>query len=224
MPETEDRVAQHWSGGGRTSRVYDRTVKTRWLFSLMCRVFWGADLDVLYADVDRLATIGDLAVLDLPAGGGLAFRALRPDFRGRYVAADVSQPMLDIARAEAAKRGLGEAPIEYVATRADAMPFADASFDLCVSYNGLHCFTEPGPAVAEIARVLKPGGELRGTAVVRGSRYAMISIKNFQRHNTFADVMPAEELSTLLTASGFTDVVLDQRGAYCLFTARRAAG
>jgi ubiquinone/menaquinone biosynthesis C-methylase UbiE len=45
--------------------------------------------------------------------------------------------------------------------------FDDASFDLCVTYNGLHCLPDPRAALGELTRVLKPGGTLRGTSCVR---------------------------------------------------------
>jgi ubiquinone/menaquinone biosynthesis C-methylase UbiE len=217
MSATEDRVAQHWTTGGRSSRMYDRTVKNKRLFGLMCRVLWAADVRVLYDDIAKLATAGDAVVLDLPAGGGLAFRGLTPEFTGRYVAADISEFMLGIAEA----RGLGDLDIEYVVTRADAMPFDDATFDVCVCYNGLHCLTEPAAAVAEVVRVLKPGGEFRGAGVVRGNRFAMLSIGMFQRRNNFGVVMTGDELAEMLRAAGLTDVEVERRGAYCRFSGIR---
>ncbi len=98
-------------------------------------------------------------------GEGVAFRGLRPGQRVRYVAADLSPVMLRRARAEATRRDLDQ--VEFSEADVEALPFEDASFDLCVSYTGLHCFPDPGAAIAEIARVLRPGGVLRGTMVVR---------------------------------------------------------
>ena len=103
-------------------------------------------------------------ILDVPCGGGVAFRGLRPGQRVRYVAADLSPLMLGRARAEAKRRDLHQ--IEFTEADVEALPFKDASFDLCVSCTGLHCFPDPA-AVSEIARVLRPGGVLRGTTLVR---------------------------------------------------------
>ena len=104
-------------------------------------------------------------ILDVPCGGGVAFRGLRPGQRVRYVAADLSPVMLGRARAEAKRRDLHQ--IEFTEADVEALPFKDASFDLCVSCTGLHCFPDPAAAVSEIARVLRPGGVLRGTTLVR---------------------------------------------------------
>jgi len=58
--------------------------------------------------------------------------------------------------------------IEFVEADVTALQFDDASFDLCVTYNGLHCLPDPRAALAELARVLRPGGTLRGTSCVKG--------------------------------------------------------
>ena len=47
--------------------------------------------------------------------------------------------------------------IEFVEADVTALQFADASFDLCVTYNGLHCLPDPHAALGELTRVLKPG-------------------------------------------------------------------
>jgi SAM-dependent methyltransferase len=57
--------------------------------------------------------------------------------------------------------------IEFVEAGVEALPFKDRSFDLVATYTGLHCFPDPAAAIGEMARVLRPGGELRGTSVIR---------------------------------------------------------
>jgi SAM-dependent methyltransferase len=48
----------------------------------------------------------------------------------------------------------------YIEARAEALPFDDASFDLVVSYLTFIDISEIAPAIAEMARVMKPGGAL----------------------------------------------------------------
>jgi len=129
---------------------------------------WGTDIRPMFTDIERLADVpvGALA-LDVPCGGGLAFRGLRTGRAVRYVAADISPYMLQRARREAGRRGVQDA-IEFVEADVTALQFADASFDLCVTYNGLHCLPDPRAALGELVRVLRPGGTLRGTSCVTG--------------------------------------------------------
>ena len=214
-------VAQEWIKGNVGARMYDFIVMHKRLAGPLGRIMWGDDWGGLYADIDRLRDVpAGSQVLDIPCGGGLAFRGLTGEAPVRYVAADVSPFMLDRARAEAARRGL--AGIEYVPANIENLPFADATFDLCLSYNGLHCFPEPGHAVAEMARVLRPGGELRGTAVVAGAgRVSDACIGIFQRANQFASVGTTEDIEGWLTAAGIAEPHVRRCGAYVVFDGRK---
>jgi ubiquinone/menaquinone biosynthesis C-methylase UbiE len=223
MSLSEDRLAHKWSTDRRSARIYDFTIQRQSVFCLESRIVWGADVRAFYAD---LAALQDLpagsSVLDVPCGGGVAFRGLRPDTPIRYVAADVSPIMLQRAQAKAARCGLTN--IEYVRTRVEQMPFETATFDLCLSYNALHCFSDPAAAVAEMARVLRQGGKLRGTVVVTGgSALSAAAIAFFRRKEQFGQVESADDIERRLTDGGFDELRLDRRGAYLFFEGRRAA-
>ena len=56
--------------------------------------------------------------------------------------------------------GIDAHPMEYVAAGAEAMPFDDGSFDVVTSLNSLDHVDDLDRAVAEIKRVLRPGGHL----------------------------------------------------------------
>jgi ubiquinone/menaquinone biosynthesis C-methylase UbiE len=124
--------------------------------------------------------------------------------------------MLNLARAEAARRGL--AGIDFVHADVGDIPFGDATFDLCLSYNGLHCFRDPQLALAEMTRVLRPGGQLRGTAVVAGAGWIPAACVAIFRHaGQFASVGRAEDIERWLAAAGIAQPKVRQRGAYVLF-------
>lgn len=65
---------------------------------------------------------------------------------------------VDPAMVQAAQRSLAGLPIEARQADATALPFADESFDMVVSFLMLHHVVEWEQAVAEVARVLRPGG------------------------------------------------------------------
>jgi ubiquinone/menaquinone biosynthesis C-methylase UbiE len=175
----------------------------------------------MFADIARLADVpGGTSILDIPCGGGFAFRGLRPGQPVRYVAADISPFMLERARGEARRREVQDA-VEFVEADVAALQFDDERFDLCVTYNGLHCLPDPRAALAELTRVLRPGGTLRGTSCVtgRGPRTdALIAL--LRRAGVFGNAPRAGEIETWLREFGFDVVTLEHSGAVEFFEAK----
>ena len=99
-------------------------------------------------------------ILDVAAGTGLVSRALaRLDDAVQIVALDPSEAMLASGDAENEEAGVRER-IEPVLGRAEELPFADATFDAVTFTYLLRYVDDPGATLAELARVLKPGGVL----------------------------------------------------------------
>jgi SAM-dependent methyltransferase len=92
------------------------------------------------------------ATLEVGCGEGRVCRDLRA--RGYDpVGIDGSPTLVDLART-------ADAAGTYLVADAAALPFGDAAFDLVVAYNVLMDVDDLDGAVAEIARVLAPGGRL----------------------------------------------------------------
>lgn len=70
---------------------------------------------------------------------------------------ELSPAMLDLAHARAARLGR---PADLRLADAENLPFADGSFDSVIATLTLCSIPDPGTAVAEMARVLRPGGRL----------------------------------------------------------------
>ncbi|MER5758111.1 class I SAM-dependent methyltransferase [Streptomyces sp. NPDC002082] len=104
-----------------------------------------------------LALAGDVAgrrILDAGCGSGPLTAALRD--RGALVTGlDSSAGMLALAR-----RRLGEDAALHEADLRDPLPFADGAFDDVVASLVLHYLEDWGPTLAEVRRVLRPGGRL----------------------------------------------------------------
>jgi ArsR family transcriptional regulator len=105
-----------------------------------------------------LVHLGD--VLDAGSGDGSIAALLAPRSR-RVTCLDISPKVLQACR----KRLQGLANVEYVLGDIHALRFADASFDQVLLLNLLTYATEPGRALAEAARVLRPGGDLVATTL-----------------------------------------------------------
>ena len=214
-------LRERWLTGRLPAVGYDVGVQNRAIARVAGRVLWGYDVARLWESIGLLRGVRDgTAVLDVPCGGGLAFRALPPGGRVRYVAADLSPVMLGRARGKARRLGLDQ--VALVQADAGALPFPDASFDLCLSYNGLHCLPAPRAAVAEIARVLRPGGTLRGTTVVRGAgRRQDAAVAFAQRYGAFGPGGRPSDLVGWLADAGLADIRIERSGAVAHFTAHR---
>lgn len=93
--------------------------------------------------------------LDVACGTGIVSRTIaeKCDEDVTIKAVDVVPLMID----EAKKRASSPA-IEYHVAPADALPFAEASFDTALCQQGLQFFPDQKKAVHEINRTLKPGG------------------------------------------------------------------
>lgn len=96
----------------------------------------------------------DGTALDVATGGGHAAVCLAR-LGWRVTAGDIAPRMLENARKLAAETGL---TLDTRLFPAEAMPFADGSFDLVAARVAPHHFSSPEQFVAEVARVLKPGG------------------------------------------------------------------
>jgi ubiquinone/menaquinone biosynthesis methyltransferase len=101
------------------------------------------------------ASIGPrVAVLDLACGtGDLALRAA--DAGARVVALDLAEPMVALAR-----RKPGADRVRWVVGDMGALPFADATTDVITTGYGLRNVPALPVALAEMCRVLRPGGLL----------------------------------------------------------------
>ncbi|MDY6811621.1 MAG: methyltransferase domain-containing protein, partial [Actinomycetota bacterium] len=94
-------------------------------------------------------------VLDIACGTGVVARAARSRVgaTGSVAGLDPNAGMLDVAR--------GLAPeITWIPGRAEALPMADGSYDRVFCQFGLMFFADRAAAVAEMARVLRPGGRV----------------------------------------------------------------
>jgi ubiquinone/menaquinone biosynthesis C-methylase UbiE len=95
-------------------------------------------------------------VVDVGAGtGNVAIKLAMSGRFDRIIAADISEGMLAQARASAQAAGCS---IETVQTDMARLPFEDESIDLVVGCAVLHHLPDPVAFMAEVKRVLKPGG------------------------------------------------------------------
>jgi SAM-dependent methyltransferase len=114
--------------------------------------------------VELLGVREGYRLLDIGCGAGNYAADVAPLIgpSGRVVGLDLSAAMIEVAQRRAVARGL---PIEFRVGDALALPFPDAAFDGCRVERVLQYLTDPGRAVAEMARVTRPGGRVVASEV-----------------------------------------------------------
>ena len=95
------------------------------------------------------------SVLDVACGTGATTReaVARVGSTGRVVGLDRNQGMLDVARRRTPK-------IDWAEGLAEALPFAESSFDVVLCQFGLMFFNDGSKALEQMPRVLRPGGRI----------------------------------------------------------------
>jgi demethylmenaquinone methyltransferase/2-methoxy-6-polyprenyl-1,4-benzoquinol methylase len=111
--------------------------------------------------VDLLKARPGEHILDLAAGTGDLTRAIakRVGTTGKIIASDINPNMLEKAREKCLDTGVFN-NIDFVVADAQELPFDNNTFDAITMGFGLRNVTEPGKALSEMSRVLKPGGRV----------------------------------------------------------------
>ncbi|MBX9941991.1 MAG: class I SAM-dependent methyltransferase [Candidatus Obscuribacterales bacterium] len=112
----------------------------------------GSDLQIVLSYLDPQP---HMHVLDVATGAGHTAAMIAP-FVAHVTASDLSPEMIEQASKQFAAKGLTNA--DAVVADVEALDFDDSSFDAVTCRIAPHHFLDINKAIAEIARVLKPGG------------------------------------------------------------------
>jgi ubiquinone/menaquinone biosynthesis C-methylase UbiE len=198
MPQQE-----RWQVEGNAAEIYQRALVPAVFGPWAPRVVELADLRP------------GLRVLDVACGTGVVARLAAEGVGadGHVVALDLNPGMLAVAGGLPAVEG---AEIEWVEGSAQALPFADASFDVVCCQLGLQFFADREGALRQMKRVLVPGG--RAVVMVwreidRAPGFAVLAAALGRTIGSDAEALvrapfalsDAGELSRLLEAAGLSD-------------------
>ncbi|RWI10917.1 MAG: methyltransferase domain-containing protein [Mesorhizobium sp.] len=196
---------EQWQLEGTAAELYQR-----YLVPLITSL-WAADL------VKRSAPRPGEQVLDVACGTGVVARLAAEQMgTGRVVGLDLNSSMLAVARAVAQNGG---PKVEWHEASVHQMPFPNGTFDVILCQLGLQFFPDRARALAEMFRVLTPGGRLAlsvFTAIERTpvahaladalDRYLAPGASSIKRsEHTLSD---GSLLENLVSAAGFKDVTV----------------
>lgn len=146
-------------------------------------------------------------VLDLGSGGGIdvLLSARRVGPTGKAYGLDMTAQMLDLARRNAAEAGADN--VEFLEGDIEAVPLADASVDVIISNCVVNLSTDKPAVMAEMHRVLVPGGRIGITDVVAEDR---LSAEERAERGSYvgciAGALSQSEFRDGLAAVGFTGI------------------
>jgi len=110
------------------------------------------------AMVDHVVPAGGV-ILDVASGTAGVALQLAERSRARVVGVDLTEEMLRQGQRRVAAAGMGDR-VQLVAGRAERLPFPDGHFDALTFTYLLRYVQDPQATLAELARVLKPGGTM----------------------------------------------------------------
>ena len=146
-------------------------------------------------------------VLDLGSGAGAdaLISARRVGPAGKAIGLDMTDEMLELARANAAQAGVTN--VEFVKGFIEEIPLADGSVDVIVSNCVLNLSGDKPKVFAEAARVLKPGGRFAVSDVIAGPDMDEATRADLAAYTgCIAGALTEEEFRDGLQAAGFSDV------------------
>jgi SAM-dependent methyltransferase len=105
---------------------------------------------------DAVARVGPRTVLEVGCGPGELAERIQQELRCTVRAVDISERMVELARGRGVDANVGDV---------QSLPFEDASFDCAVAAWMLYHVPDLDRGLAELARVLRPGGRLVAVTV-----------------------------------------------------------
>ena len=148
-------------------------------------------------------------VLDLGSGAGAdaLISARRVGPAGRAIGLDMTDEMLELARANAREAGIDN--VEFVKGYIEDIPLADASVDIVISNCVINLSADKRKVLAEAARVLRPGGRFAVSDVIADPDMDEATRTDMQQWTgCVAGALTRDEFEQVLAEAGLTDIEL----------------
>jgi arsenite methyltransferase len=146
-------------------------------------------------------------VLDLGSGAGadVLISARRVGPTGRAIGLDMTDEMLELARANAAKAGIEN--VEFRRGYLEELPVADSSVDVVISNCVINLSGDKPKVLREAARVLRPGGRFAVSDVIADPEMDAATKADMAAWTgCIAGALTEEEFRSALQTAGFEDV------------------
>ncbi len=166
----------------------------------------GCGVPTTVADLDD----GEI-VLDLGSGAGadVLISARRVGPTGRAIGLDMTDEMLELAHRNAAEAGVGN--VEFLKGYLEDIPLPDESVDVVISNCVINLSGDKPKVLRETARVLRSGGRIAVSDVIRDSDMDDATRADMQEWTgCVAGALTRDEFEQALTAAGLTDIEITE--------------
>ncbi len=162
----------------------------------------GCGVPTAVADLHEGETVLDLGS---GAGGDVLISARRVAPTGKAIGLDMTDEMLELARANAAQAGV--ANVEFIKGYLEDMPVAEASIDVVISNCVINLSADKPRVIAEAARVLRPGGRFAVSDVIADADMDAATRADMRAWTgCVAGALTRAEFEQTLTHAGLIDV------------------
>ena len=170
-------------------------------------------------------------VLDLGSGAGadVLISARRVGAGGRAIGLDMTDEMLEFARANARDAGLDN--VEFVKGYIEDIPLADASVDVVISNCVINLAADKDTVLGEAARVLRAGGRLAVADVIADPDMDEATRRDMEQWTgCIAGALTRDEYERALSAAGLVDIEMvethrvDEHASSAIVRARKPCG
>ena len=162
-------------------------------------------------------------VLDLGSGAGadVLISATRVGPTGKVIGHDMTDEMLELARANAA--GAGVANAEFVKGYIEDIPLPDSSVDVVISNCVINLAADKRKVLAEAARVLRPGGRFAVSDVIADDDMDDATRADMAAYTgCIAGALTEDEFRNAVAAAGLTDIQIRETTASTSTPARQS--
>jgi arsenite methyltransferase len=146
-------------------------------------------------------------VLDLGSGAGadVLISARRVGATGKAIGLDMTDEMLELARANAANAGARN--VEFLKGYIEELPLPDASVDVVISNCVINLSADKPQVIREAARVLRPGGRFAVSDVLADPGMDAVTRADMaQWTGCIAGALTRDEFERALTDAGLVDI------------------
>lgn len=168
-------------------------------------------------------------IIDASCGSGLFSRLfVKSELYSLVVALDFSENMLKQCKEFIKQENISDERLALVRADISRLPFVSGSIDALHAGAAIHCWPSPACAVAEISRVLRPGGIFVGSTFIADVLPPVVPLLRIGRpyidqitgNNTFLSEL---ELEDLCRACGLVNFTFVRNGFYIMFSATKAS-